>query len=116
MKKACLSCGNSITGRTDKKYCNNLCKNDFHNSTQLKVGAIEKMVSAAIRRNRKILESLFLEGQRKLDVTQLEHYGFSFKGLTGIEENGGKESRFFCYEYSICRKGRLFELQKLSVY
>ena len=31
MQKTCLSCGSKITGRADKKYCNDACKNDFHN-------------------------------------------------------------------------------------
>lgn len=114
MIKTCLSCGNKLSGRTDKKFCNNSCKNDYHNTIHPNGNGVEKMVSAAIRRNRKILQNLFDDGLCKLEKTDLEHFGFSFKGLTGIEEMEKGMMKYFCYEFTISRKGKMFELRKSS--
>lgn len=31
MKKHCCRCGKKVIGRTDKKFCDALCKNTYHN-------------------------------------------------------------------------------------
>lgn len=36
MKKKCCRCGKNVVGRTDKKFCDPLCKNTFHNDQRKK--------------------------------------------------------------------------------
>lgn len=36
MKPFCCQCGKKVIGRTDKKFCDAMCKNSFHNDHRKK--------------------------------------------------------------------------------
>jgi predicted nucleic acid-binding Zn ribbon protein len=99
--KQCLSCARPIKGRSDKKFCDDYCRNAFNN--QLKGGTNNFMrnVNNALRSNRRILESLLPQGERtvKLRKEILLQQGFSFIHLTHTYLTKNGSQYFFCYEY-----------------
>uniref|UniRef100_UPI00374D4ADE DUF2116 family Zn-ribbon domain-containing protein n=2 Tax=Ferruginibacter sp. TaxID=1940288 RepID=UPI00374D4ADE len=61
--KKCLTCGKTIKGRTDKKFCDDYCRNGYNN--QLKAGDNNyvRNINNALRKNRRILESLLPDNE-----------------------------------------------------
>lgn len=99
--KLCLSCNKPLKGRTDKKFCDDYCRNNFNN--QLKAGTTNQVrnINNALGKNRRILESLFPEGEEITKTTKhkLLQKGFQFKYITNIYNNKKGNTYFFCYDF-----------------
>src|SRR5882724_11498240 len=101
--KICLDCRKTIKGRTDKKFCDDLCRNDYNNRLKSSDNNYIRNVNNALRKNRRIIASL-LEGvpEGKIVVSKdiLTLRGFEFKYYTHVSTyKEGKSSYSFCYEY-----------------
>lgn len=96
--KNCLSCGDLIKGRSDKKFCSDQCRNNFHNQENQKNEYI-KQVNAILKKNRKILESLNPDGKAKVNKEKLLTKGFQFKYYTNVYKTSTGNIYYFCYEH-----------------
>ncbi len=101
LPKNCLACNKSIRGRTDKKFCDDYCRNAYNN--QLKSGSNNTVrnINNALRKNRRILEELLQPNEKmvKINREKLLHHGFQFKYLTHTYTNQKGNAYHFCYEY-----------------
>lgn len=79
----CIECGTRITGRADKKYCNEACKNAYNNSKNRKKNSLIYQVNQKLKKNHRILSHL-CENQTKTKVSekQLLSKGFHFEVFT----------------------------------
>lgn len=66
MSKVCLECGDSFKGRTDKKFCSDLCRNGFNNRVKASTSNYYRVVNSTLRKNYKILEELIPKKLQKL--------------------------------------------------
>lgn len=97
--KHCLQCGKPLVGRPDKRFCDYLCRNDYHNSVYREESQQTRGVDRVLKRNRRIMEALCSKGQLRVERTRLLNAGFDFDFFTHLRENErGKEYRY-CYEY-----------------
>ena len=96
--KNCLSCGDQIKGRSDKKFCSDQCRNNFHNQENQKNEYI-KQVNAILKKNRRILESLNPDGKAKVSKERLLTLGFQFKYYTNVYKTSTGNIYYFCYEH-----------------
>jgi len=100
LNKTCLTCGKTIRGRSDKKFCDDNCRNNYNN--QLKAGDNNyvRNINNALRKNRRILNELLPGEEESIRTTRetLEEQGFRFKYITHTYTNKGKTC-FFCYDY-----------------
>src|SRR5215216_1100958 len=100
--KNCVYCTREIKGRSDKKFCNDQCRNSYNNQVKLNANFNEvRNINNALLRNRRILSEL-LNGERELiKVTgeRLKEEGFSFKYLTHIYTTKKGKTYFYCYEF-----------------
>jgi len=96
--KPCLYCGNGLRGRTDKKFCNDVCRNNYHNQLQ-KQPLHVKEINQALMRNRQIILHL-LENNHTLIYNRksLLNFGFLPGIFTGLQYKPGKQIRYYCYE------------------
>ncbi len=98
--KLCLTCEKPVKGRTDKKFCDDYCRNNYNN--QLKAGTINlvRNINNALGKNRRILEAMFAEGEEMAKTTQekLLQKGFQFKYITHLYTNKKGNTYFFCYD------------------
>ena len=98
--RLCHTCNKLLKGRTDKKYCNDYCRNNFNN--QLKAGSNNfiRNINNALGKNKRILESQLPEGEElaKISKDKLLQKGFQFKYLTHIYTNKKGNTYFFCYD------------------
>jgi predicted nucleic acid-binding Zn ribbon protein len=100
-KKQCLMCGEPIKGRRDKRFCDDQCRNAHYNEQHCNELQLMRNVHNILRRNRKLLESFFTNGQHKCKVRfdHLQHLGFSFRFHTHVELKKDGQPLYFCYEY-----------------
>ena len=99
--KPCQACGKPTKGRSDKKFCDDFCRNTYNN--QLKSGDNNYVLSVnnCLRRNRRILEALLpaTEKMAKTPKEKLLQMGFQFKYITHHYSNAKGNMYFFCYDY-----------------
>lgn len=99
--KNCLTCGNELHGRSDKKFCDDQCRTTYNN--RFKTESLQvKAINAALRKNRKILESFLLPYKDKTTVNvslnKLNGTGFNYTYNTHTL-NTRSGNYVFCYEY-----------------
>lgn len=100
----CLACGKSMKGRTDKKYCDDFCRNNYNNELKHKDNTkFVRNVNNTLRHNRKILcemlEKVAPEEKLTLARNHLVQAGFNFKYITHTYTNKKDSVYFFCYDY-----------------
>ena len=96
----CLTCHKPVKGRTDKKFCDDYCRNTYNN--QLKAATINlvRNINNALGKNRRILESFFKTEEEIAKTTKdkLLQKGFQFKYITHTSANKKGNVYFFCYD------------------
>ena len=99
--KHCLACDKSIRGRTDKKFCNDYCRNVFNNKIKSEGNNTVRNINNALRRNRRILQELLPENEKmvKTSMEKLVERGFLFKYKTHTYTNPKGNVYNFCFEY-----------------
>ena len=98
--KLCLNCAKTIRGRTDKKFCDDYCRNNYNNQLKSNTNNLVRNINNALGRNRRILESLFSEKEEIAKTTKVKllEKGFLFKYFTHTYTNKKGNVYFFCYD------------------
>ena len=99
MERLCLDCGSPVKGRSDKKFCDDQCRNNYNNKLKIEDSSIVKQINAVLKKNRAILQKLNPEGKLKVNREKLLRLGFNFTYFTHIYETYKGATYFFCYEY-----------------
>jgi hypothetical protein len=97
-KSNCLECGETLHGRSDKKFCNAICRNRANNERNAYSTNYMRKVHSSLRSNKRILERL-LEEKTSIVVDRADLYreGFDFSVYTGA--SGTKDiPQYHCYE------------------
>lgn len=97
--KACLDCGSPLHGRADKKFCNDLCRNNYNNKLNSNSYNLVRNINNILKRNRRILEELNPGGKTKTTKAKMAAKGFDFKYLTNKYDTQNGKTYHFCYEY-----------------
>lgn len=97
-ERKCLDCDNPISGRKDKKFCSDYCRNNYHNKLNESNNAYVRRVNAILRKNRRILEMLNPSGKAKINAMKLAEEGFNFHFYTNTYETKSGNKYFFCYD------------------
>lgn len=99
--KNCLFCNKKITGRTDKKFCDDYCRNAYNNQLKSTANNLVRNINNALSKNRRILETLLppTDKMAKVHVDKLLQLGFQFKYFTHTYINQKGNVYNFCYEY-----------------
>lgn len=98
MSATCLACGKALySGRNDKKFCNEQCKNSYHNNQRTGYTFIRKATSAQIKNNYKILTKILRQGIGSIKIDKAMELGFQPKTMTRSEchPNGWV---YYCYD------------------
>lgn len=99
--RACLACNKLVKGRTDKKFCNDYCRNLYNNN--LKAGNNNRVrnINNALSRNRRILENILGDEDEiaKTSKEKLLQMGFRFKYCTHVHMNAKGNRYVYCYDH-----------------
>jgi len=113
--KHCHECGTQLTGRTDKKFCSDHCRNYYNNSLYKQRNEVIKIINRKLKRNTVILERLVTHGISKIKKEQLRAEGFDFGFFTHQFTVSTGEKYNCCYNYGYAHTGKediiLFSLQ-----
>ena len=97
--KLCLTCSKPIKGRTDKKFCDDYCRNNYNNQLKSATTNLVRNINNALGKNRRVLESFFgKEDLTKTTKDKLLEKGFQFKYITHTYTNKKGNVYFFCYD------------------
>lgn len=98
--KLCTNCGRPVKGRTDKRFCDDSCRNNFNNSQKAAVNNHVRNINNVLGKNRRILEQLLgVEEMKKQPKEKLDQEGFNFKYHTHTYTNKQGNIYYFCYEF-----------------
>ena len=100
MQNECLECSKPLKGRTDKKFCDDFCRNVYNNKLNSHSSNYVRNLTNILRKNRRILEEALplKEEMVKTTRSKLLEKGFQFKYLTHTYTNKKGSIYYFCFE------------------
>jgi len=109
----CENCGRELFGRTDKRFCNDGCRNQFNREKSIRdqqrpPGNLPEIFQV-IKQNHRILQTYHPERLAAnefafVDIKQLMAAGFNFKFFTSTGEIDNQEYRF-CFDIGWLKSG-----------
>lgn len=100
MKNTCPECGKVFTGRSDKRFCCDMCRNNWHNRNYREERNYMSIVNGRLAANRRILENIYDTGKRKVPRALLEEEKFDFSHFTSFKKTPLGKKTYSCYEFS----------------
>jgi len=99
----CLECGEKIIGRSDKKFCNDACRNAYNNKQNKDSNNFMRNVNNKLRKNYRILGELNIDGKTKVPKSKLNGLGFDFDYFTNFKvyKNGSEYKFIYDYGYKL---------------
>ena len=101
--KNCLACDKPIKGRVDKKYCNDSCRNAYHNNQKLtgSYNSYVRNINNILLKNRRILEEMLPtdDDTTKTTKKRMLSLGFQFKYFTHTYTTMSGKIYCYCYDY-----------------
>lgn len=109
-----------MKGRSDKKFCNDYCRNNYNNHLRASDNSLIRKINHALMKNRRIL-AYYLNDQtvaKKLRREVLSAQGFLFGYHTHQQQSRKGNLYRYCYEYGYLEKedGVLIVRQKKSLH
>lgn len=99
----CLECGEKIIGRSDKKFCNDACRNAYNNKQNKDSTNLMRNINNKLRKNYRILVETNIDGKTKIARSKLESLGFDFDYFTNLKvyKNGSEYKFIYDYGYKL---------------
>jgi hypothetical protein len=113
-QRTCLECGESLKGRADQKFCNDLCRNSYNNKKLSGSTNFMRKINRILKKNHAILEELNPEEKTTAFKSTLEKRGFNFNYYTNIYTTKTGRDYFFVYDqgYSELENNKLMLVKK----
>jgi hypothetical protein len=109
--KYCQECEQVLKGRTDKRFCNDSCRNAFNNRVNSKENNLMKKINNQLKRNRKILQMILGEEKMyKSNKAKLLAEGYALDYHTHRICTSKGNEYVFCYEFGYLDLGNDFIL------
>ena len=96
--RICLECEEALIGRSDKKFCDDGCRNAYNNRKNSDMAKTMREINGALRRNRKILEELSEGPETTVSRDLLFYRGFNPLYHTHQHSTEHGYECYFCYE------------------
>ena len=105
--RLCLQCGAPLHGRTDKKFCNDSCRCDFHNGKRREQEKDLRQVNRILAANWRLLSRLLRRGKTEIPQSELAALDFNFEIFTASRSRFLRQRVFWCYNcsYTVSRSG-----------
>ena len=96
--RKCLECGDILKGRSDQKFCNDLCRNAYNNKKLSGSTPYIRRVNRILKKNHLILEKINTKEKTTTLKKVLEKQGFNFAFHTNINTTRAGRIFYFCYD------------------
>mgnify|MGYP000073257448 CR=1 FL=1 len=97
-KRKCLECKEPVTGRIDKKFCSDYCRNSYNNRVDRDSKNLIRNINNRLRKNFKILSELNKSGKTKVNRSRLYDKGFDFQLFTSVYKTKTGNTYFYVYD------------------
>ena len=97
-QRSCLECGEKLSGRIDKKFCSDYCRNSHNNKIDVASKNLVRNTNNRLRKNYKILTELNSTGKTKVSRTKLYDKGFDFRLFTSIYTTQKGNTYYYVYD------------------
>ncbi len=95
----CQECGRVLRGRTDKKFCNDTCRNNHHNRKNAHDINLRRNINSTLNKNRRILCDLaHFDRNQSVTTELLLRKGFSFSFFTHVVKQSNGKHIHCCYD------------------
>lgn len=98
-ERLCLECQQPLTGRSDKKFCDDQCRSTYNNRANSDASKVVRDINAVLRKNRQVLSDLCPTGKQKVKKEKLISKGFDTQYHTHTYQTREGALYQFCYEY-----------------
>jgi hypothetical protein len=97
----CIFCRKPMTGGADKKFCDDGCRNAFHNMKSGESYNATRKINRLLRGNWVILNDLIEVGEDRISLNELERFGFDSRFVTSMEvrEDGTMVYGLYDFEF-----------------
>lgn len=99
--KLCLQCSTPLSGRADKRFCDDQCRSNYNHSQRSSSERMIMAVNKQLRLNRKILKTLNPKGMSVVRKEVLADMGYNFHYFTSIYVTKEGNQYQFCYDVGI---------------
>jgi len=97
--RTCLDCEEPLLGRADKKFCNDICRNNYNNRQNSETSNLVRRINRILIKNRRILMNLNPMEKTTVHRDKLAEKGFNFSYFTSTYTTRKGAVYHFCYEY-----------------
>lgn len=94
----CPNCNKVISGRIDKVFCDDRCRNNYYYKINSERKTFIRNVNKTLLKNRGILRTLNPHGRTTVDRNNLEELGFDFNCFTGIHKTRKGKLYYLVYD------------------
>lgn len=98
--KNCLFCGKELIGRSDKKFCDDGCRNNYGYQRNKCDKDIVNKINKSLLYNRNVLKSIAKHGKKIVRVQILVNNNFNFDVMTGIYKTCKHHEYKLLYDYA----------------
>lgn len=97
----CLNCNQELFGRSDKKFCDDGCRNTYNNEKNRESSNFIRNVNRKLGKNHRLLKDLnYVDGRHQTTIPFLLEEGFDFSLFTGSKIYQSGEERRYIYDYN----------------
>lgn len=109
VEKRCLYCNNPLSGRTDKIFCDDRCRNNYYYKVNAEHKEYIRNINKILLKNRGILKAVNPSGRTSVSRQYLENLGFDFTHFTGTHttKRGRLYHLVYDHAYNIDEQGRV---------
>jgi predicted nucleic acid-binding Zn ribbon protein len=97
MKRLCVECQEPVSGRSDKRFCSDYCRNAYNNKLNRDQTKVVRNTNNQLRKNFRILNELNPQDKTKVNRQQLTNKGFDFNLFTSIYKTKKGSIYYFVY-------------------
>lgn len=99
-KRTCLYCNRELTGRSDKRFCDDGCRNNYNYQRNKRNNDVINKTNKSLLYNRNILKSIVKHGKRIVKKQLLVEKQFDFDVITGIRKTSKLYEYNLLYDYA----------------
>ena len=96
--KKCPYCNKVISGRADKVFCDDKCRNNFYYVVNNEQKTFIRNINKTLLKNRGILRSINSSGRTSVPKSYLEELGFDFNCFTSIHTTKKGRPYYLVYD------------------
>ena len=98
INKRCPYCNKIISGRKDKMFCDDRCRNNFYYKVNNEQKAYIRTINKILLKNRGILRTVNPYGRTSVPKSYLEELGFDFNCFTSIHKTRKGKDYYIVYD------------------